>query len=276
MRVRQHTADKFARGVAFFALRDGQEDPDRQPHGPHRRHRLRRRAACTRWTPGSALIGYAFQIYFDFSGYSDMAVGLALMMGFVLIQNFDSPYKADSITDFWRRWHISLSTWLRDYLYIPLGGNRHGAGAHLRQPDDGDAAGRAVARGQLELRHLGRHPRRHAGGRARPGQSTAPTAGCPARCGWASPSSWSACPGCSSGPRRCRRRWSYLRSLFGLAEPAYAANAVAGSLYTPYHAGMLGLAAVVVWGMPNTWAFTARISLAPGGGRRWRCWRCRS
>ena len=72
------------------------------------------------------LLGYAFQIYFDFSGYSDMASGLALMIGFVLIQNFDSPYQADSITDFWRRWHISLSTWLRDYLYIPLGGNRLG------------------------------------------------------------------------------------------------------------------------------------------------------
>ncbi len=72
------------------------------------------------------LVGYAFQIYFDFSGYSDMACGLALMLGFVLIQNFDSPYQADSITDFWRRWHISLSTWLRDYLYIPLGGNRLG------------------------------------------------------------------------------------------------------------------------------------------------------
>src|SRR6266566_1124109 len=70
--------------------------------------------------------GYAFQIYFDFSGYSDMAIGLALMMGFVLIQNFDSPYKSESITDFWRRWHISLSTWLRDYLYVPLGGNRKG------------------------------------------------------------------------------------------------------------------------------------------------------
>ena len=56
-----------------------------------------------------------------------MACGLALMLGFVLIQNFDSPYQADSITDFWRRWHISLSTWLRDYLYIPLGGNRLGA-----------------------------------------------------------------------------------------------------------------------------------------------------
>ena len=82
--------------------------------------------ACTGLTPGMAWSRYAFQIYFDFSGYSDMAVGLALMMGFVLIQNFNSPYQADSITDFWRRWHISLSTWLRDYLYIPLGGNRRG------------------------------------------------------------------------------------------------------------------------------------------------------
>jgi alginate O-acetyltransferase complex protein AlgI len=68
------------------------------------------------------------QIYFDFSGYSDMAVGLGLMFGFRLPQNFNSPYKAESITDFWRRWHISLSTWLRDYLYIPLGGNRRGGG----------------------------------------------------------------------------------------------------------------------------------------------------
>lgn len=66
------------------------------------------------------------QIYFDFSGYSDMAVGLGLLMGFEFPQNFNSPYKASNITDFWRRWHMSLSTWLRDYLYIPLGGNRYG------------------------------------------------------------------------------------------------------------------------------------------------------
>jgi len=71
-------------------------------------------------------LGYAMQIYFDFSGYSDMAVGLGLMLGFRLPQNFNSPYKAVSITDFWRRWHITLSSWLRDYLYIPLGGNRLG------------------------------------------------------------------------------------------------------------------------------------------------------
>jgi alginate O-acetyltransferase complex protein AlgI len=70
---------------------------------------------------------YAFQIYFDFSAYSDMAIGLGRMIGFEFLRNFDSPYLSTSITDFWRRWHISLSTFLRDYLYIPLGGNRRGA-----------------------------------------------------------------------------------------------------------------------------------------------------
>ncbi|HMX41560.1 MAG TPA: MBOAT family O-acyltransferase, partial [Saprospiraceae bacterium] len=73
-----------------------------------------------------AVYGYALQIYCDFSGYSDMAIGLALLMGFRFPINFDSPYQSLSITEFWRRWHISLSSWLRDYLYIPLGGNRRG------------------------------------------------------------------------------------------------------------------------------------------------------
>ncbi len=72
------------------------------------------------------IIGYTMQIYCDFSGYSDMAIGLAMIMGFKLAQNFNFPYKARNLTDFWRRWHISLSTWLRDYVYIPLGGNRQG------------------------------------------------------------------------------------------------------------------------------------------------------
>lgn len=69
---------------------------------------------------------YTLQLYFDFSGYSDMAIGLGLMMGFRFIENFNQPYTSQSITEFWRRWHISLSSWLRDYLYIPLGGNRYG------------------------------------------------------------------------------------------------------------------------------------------------------
>lgn len=73
-----------------------------------------------------ATLGYTFQLYFDFSGYSDMAIGLAAMFGYKLSINFNSPYKASSLTDFWRRWHITLSTFLRDYIYIPLGGNKNG------------------------------------------------------------------------------------------------------------------------------------------------------
>jgi alginate O-acetyltransferase complex protein AlgI len=70
------------------------------------------------------IVFFAFQIYFDFSGYSDMAIGLGKMIGFEFKENFRYPYTADSVTDFWRRWHISLSTFFRDYVYIPLGGNR--------------------------------------------------------------------------------------------------------------------------------------------------------
>ncbi len=73
-----------------------------------------------------ALIGYSLQIYGDFSGYTDIAIGVALLMGYALPKNFNSPYKAINCGDFWKRWHISLSTWLKDYLYIPLGGNRKG------------------------------------------------------------------------------------------------------------------------------------------------------
>jgi alginate O-acetyltransferase complex protein AlgI len=74
----------------------------------------------------SAVIAFGIQIYFDFSGYTDMAIGMAKLLGFHFPVNFRRPYLASSITDFWHRWHISLSRWLRDYLYIPLGGNRHG------------------------------------------------------------------------------------------------------------------------------------------------------
>ena len=89
------------------------------------------RAAAEGGAPGLAaswmgVFAYAFQIYFDFSGYSDMAIGLSLFFGVRMPVNFNSPYQAASIIDFWQRWHMSLSAFLRDYLYIPLGGNRHG------------------------------------------------------------------------------------------------------------------------------------------------------
>lgn len=78
-------------------------------------------------TPGKMWLGaicYALQIFFDFAGYTDMALGLGRMFGFALPENFNYPYLADSVTDFWRRWHMTLSQWFRDYVYIPLGGNR--------------------------------------------------------------------------------------------------------------------------------------------------------
>lgn len=84
----------------------------------------------TRLTVASSWLGiimYTFQIYFDFSGYSDMAIGLGRMLGFHFGENFEYPYISRSITEFWRRWHISLSTFFRDYVYIPLGGNRYHA-----------------------------------------------------------------------------------------------------------------------------------------------------
>ena len=80
----------------------------------------------------AAIYGYAVQIYADFSGYTDIAIGLALLLGFRFPQNFNRPYVAESLQDFWRRWHMTLSRFLRDYLYIPLGGSRNGSGATYR------------------------------------------------------------------------------------------------------------------------------------------------
>jgi alginate O-acetyltransferase complex protein AlgI len=123
--VRAHTIEKFGRGVFFFSLGFAKKVLIANAVGE---------IADTAFLPRElawfdawwGVLAYAFQIYFDFSGYSDMAVGLGLMLGFEFPINFNSPYKSQSITEFWRRWHISLSTWLRDYLYIPLGGNRKG------------------------------------------------------------------------------------------------------------------------------------------------------
>ena len=128
------TLDDFAVRRAPVRHRPRQEGADRQ----HRRRPGRRdlRAAARRSsTPAHAWLGivcYTLQIYFDFSGYSDMAIGLGRMFGFRFPENFRWPYIADSVQEFWRRWHISLSTWFRDYLYVPLGGNRVSPGATLR------------------------------------------------------------------------------------------------------------------------------------------------
>ena len=124
---RKESLDKFARGVKRFAVGLGKkvilannigalfEEISNTPQSDL--------SVAGVWL---GIIAFTFQIYFDFSGYSDMAIGLGKMFGFEFLENFNYPYISDSITEFWRRWHISLSTWFRDYVYIPLGGNRKG------------------------------------------------------------------------------------------------------------------------------------------------------
>lgn len=121
------TTEKFARGVAFFGLGLAKKILLANPCGKIADLTFDA-ASVGLFDSWYGAIAYAFQIYFDFSAYSDMAIGLGLMLGFIFAKNFDSPYQSASITEFWRRWHISLSSWLRDYLYIPLGGNRKGEG----------------------------------------------------------------------------------------------------------------------------------------------------
>ena len=94
--------------------------------------RLGTEGDLTTATAWLGMISFSLQIYFDFSGYSDMAIGLGRMFGFHFDENFDYPYISASVTEFWRRWHISLSTWFKEYVYIPLGGNRRGIAKQLR------------------------------------------------------------------------------------------------------------------------------------------------
>lgn len=124
---RTHTLQKFARGASFVFLGMAKKILLADPCGyvADSCFNAGGLGALDAWF---GVVAYAFQIYFDFSAYSDMAIGFGLMMGFMFAKNFDSPYISQSITEFWRRWHLSLSNWLRDYLYIPLGGNRKGGG----------------------------------------------------------------------------------------------------------------------------------------------------
>ncbi len=125
--ARTHTLDKFSRGAGLFML------------GFAKKILLANSVAqvadavFAAASPGTldawfGALAYSFQLYFDFSAYSEMAIGVGLMLGFECPRNFDAPYRANGFGDFWRRWHISLSSWLRDYLYIPLGGSRAGGG----------------------------------------------------------------------------------------------------------------------------------------------------
>lgn len=126
LRQRTVSLDKVARGAAFFWMGLGKKVLLANPCGRIADGSFEA-AGRGFWDAWVGAVAYALQIYFDFSGYSDMAIGLGLLFGFYFARNFNAPYRSVSVTDFWRRWHISLSSWLREYLYIPLGGNRRGA-----------------------------------------------------------------------------------------------------------------------------------------------------
>ena len=131
LRGRSHTLPKFAEGVLYFQLGLAKKVLLADSLAPLADRAFAGSAAGAEIGAAAAWLGaaaYAFQLYFDFSGYSDMALGLGRMFGLVYPPNFASPYRSGSITEFWRHWHVSLSSWLRDYLYVPLGGNRRGPG----------------------------------------------------------------------------------------------------------------------------------------------------
>ncbi|MHC1764991.1 MAG: MBOAT family protein [Verrucomicrobiia bacterium] len=125
LRDRDHTVARFSSGVAIFIVGFAKKILLANPCGEVADAVFNAANPCAldAWV---GVLGYAFQIYFDFCGYSDMAVGLGRMLGFEFLKNFDAPYRSESITELWRRWHISLSSVLRDYLYFALGGNRKG------------------------------------------------------------------------------------------------------------------------------------------------------
>lgn len=128
LRGRIYSTDKFFEGIRRFSIGLAKKilianTMSGVANAIFYLHEVRELSLPMAWL---GIVVYGMQIYFDFSGYSDMAIGLAKMLGFDFLENFNKPYIATSVTDFWRRWHISLSTWMREYLYIPLGGNRVG------------------------------------------------------------------------------------------------------------------------------------------------------
>jgi alginate O-acetyltransferase complex protein AlgI len=258
LQARTHTAEKFARGVAMFSIGLSKKVLLANPCG-------KVADVVFSVTPAGTLdswyglLAYAFQIYFDFSAYSDMAIGLGLMLGFTFAKNFDSPYQSASITEFWRRWHISLSTWLRDYLYIPLGGNRlgpartyvnlvvvmllgglwHGAAWTfvIWGAIHGSMLALERARGKTSFYEKLPRPLR-----------VALTFGL------------------------VNLAWVFFRSndlpsaltfvgrLFGIGAAHSGTALVGGLLYTPYYVGCFALAAAVVWLAPQSWDWTRQLS----------------
>lgn len=256
IRRRTFTWEKFARGASFVCLGMGKKILLANPMG-HIADAVFA-AASPHWQDAwFGVVSYAFQIYFDFSAYSDMAVGLALMLGFLFTKNFHDPYRADSITDFWRRWHISLSTWLRDYLYVPLGGNRAGAArTYLNLMTVMLLGGLWHGASWTFLLWGALHGAMLAAERAMGKQSAYARLPHAVRVlvtflvvctGWVffraeSPSF----------------AWRYLQAMAGIGG---AESRLLGTvIYTPYHVGSFVLCAVVVWLAPQAWTFTQRLT----------------
>ena len=260
---RTHTVEKFARGVAFFSLGLSKKVLLANPCG---------KIADLAFDAGSrtmleawyGVTAYAFQIYFDFSGYSDMAIGLGLMLGFVFPKNFDSPYLSQSITEFWRRWHISLSTWLRDYLYVPLGGNRKGPGRtyvnlFLVMLIGGlwhGAAWNFVIWGGLHGLLLSAERVRGKAslyGRLPAPLRVATTFGI-VLVTWV-----------FFRASDLPHAMAYLGDMLAVSEGQAGAGLLAGIVYERYYLGTLLLAGAIVWGAPQTWDWTRRLTLPRAG-----------
>jgi alginate O-acetyltransferase complex protein AlgI len=260
IRSRTFGYDKFARGVAFFSLGLAKKVLLANPMG-HVADAAFGAGALHWFDAWYGLLAYAFQIYFDFSGYSDMAVGLALMLGFFLIKNFDGPYRAASITEFWHRWHISLSTWLRDYLYLPLGGNRKGpARTYLNLMAVMLIGGLWHGASWTFVIWGGIHGGMLAAERLRGRRHLLPRPLRVALTFFVVCLAW-----VFFRAETLSQAAGYFASLFGRARVSAGSECVAPVLYTPYH-GLIAVAcALVVWRAPQAWTFTQRLSPARAG-----------
>jgi alginate O-acetyltransferase complex protein AlgI len=268
LRERSHSFEKIARGIAFFSLGMAKKVLLANPCGfvADAAFEAGSLQPLEAWT---GVLAYAFQIYFDFSGYSDMAIGLGLMLGFVFPKNFDSPYRAESITDFWRRWHISLSTWLRDYLYLPLGGNRKGprrtyvnlALVMLLGGLWHGAAWNFVVWGGLHGAWLALE-------RAAGKHSLYP--GLPRALRVALTFVGVLVTWVFFRAADLPSAFGYLGSMLGLAAVRPSAQLLGGLLYQPYFLLSLAVAALVTWTAPQTWDWSRRIT-APRGALALGC-----
>lgn len=255
---RVHTVEKFSRGVAFFSFGMAKKVLLANSCGKiaDMTFASANLSILDSWY---GIIAYSFQIYFDFSGYSDMAIGLGLMFGFVFAKNFDSPYLSASITEFWRRWHISLSTWLREYLYIPLGGNKKGgprtavnlAVVMLLGGLWHGASWNFVVWGAIHgvllgsERLLGKRPFYFALPRVLRVAVTFTFV----LIAWV-----------FFRAESFSLALTYLSSMFGLATVPESSMLLGGMLYSPYYLIAMVVAAIVVWKMPQTWDYTKRLT----------------